>query len=127
MSIEAKDLMIGNLVLGKDLDELNQSIGENRIQIITPIMMLNSERYSPICLTSELLSRIEGFKQQKVAEWYIEYDNDYFIIIKSDMSVQLAFDLDCYLETEPYEHIKHLHQLQNLYWCLCGKDLIIKL
>lgn len=23
--------------------------------------------------------------------------------------------------------VKYLHQLQNIYWCLCGKELIIKL
>lgn len=26
-----------------------------------------------------------------------------------------------------YNHIKHLHQLQNLYMCLCGKELDVKL
>lgn len=119
MSIKAQDLMIGNLVLEKDLDELNQSIGENKIQIITPIMMLNSERYSPIYLTPELLSKIEGFKENRI-ELQINRWLSYTYEDKWEIE---NYDCETMLELK----IASLHELQNSYKSLSGKELIINL
>ena len=79
------------------------------------------ESVSPIPLTEEWLLKL-GFKKQKASELYIEYDNDRFIVVNCLMGVHLGFDVEVYFEEE-YEHIKYVHQLQNLYYTLTGKEL----
>jgi len=68
--------------------------------------------YQPIPLTKEWLFNF-GFKYDEKTECYHYYDfilNKSFVMQDIDMHVCLKF----------------VHQLQNLFFCLCGKELTIK-
>lgn len=79
----------------------------------------------PIPLTPEILIKCgfepveekHGFPYQYIGkDWCMEYDGDGVI----------GFTHDDY-DNEVQVYIKSLHQLQNLYWCLCGKELEVNL
>jgi len=88
-----------------------------------------AEMFKPIELTEEWLIKLELIKQR-------DKPNDKYIWLFS-----FAGDFDCYFNVfgrneiciEQYsegalelEHIKYVHQLQNLYFALTGKELEIR-
>lgn len=112
--IDEKELRTGNIV--------EKDGGEYVADWVTIKM---SHNYNPIPLTSEILLKAD-FRLQKEGEYYLEYQNDLFIVVNNKMVVNLVFDVAEYIE-EPYDHIKYVHQLQNLYYSLTGEELNIKL
>ena len=77
----------------------------------------NKKDYQPIPLTEEWLLRFGFLKTHKNAEWTIDafrvcktYDEDF---------VYPDWDIN-------YIALPYVHQLQNLFWALCGKELTIK-
>ena len=130
--IKANELRIGNWynqfgnyeqVSVETLKTLSQS-GENQLFC------------KPIPLTEEILLKC-GFRCiDKLNKHYsINDPNGYkdshtiSIIPTLNDKLYIAFSdiLNGYKDYIPTTKIKYLHQLQNLYWCLCGEELEINL
>lgn len=130
-----KELRIGNYVYAEwhksketfQVQEIYNTHGENYSVGCTESGCQVTD-YAPIPLTEEWLVKF-GFEQHDVYKGC--YDKDFNII-------KIQFDVDgmlCYFHdgidwgTFNYKSdytIKYVHQLQNLYFSLTGKDLEIK-
>jgi len=79
----------------------------------------------PISLTPEWLEKLGALKD--------EY-GDVFIEVDSDLDIRLYLSTRGYMQLVKsyhcpmfdYEHIKHVHQLQNLFFAITGEELTIK-
>jgi hypothetical protein len=84
----------------------------------------NFENYEPIPLTEEWLMNF-GFV--KLKREYDQSDNDMYI--KNDLCiVWYNSENENFMQffvNNTGINIKHVHQLQNLYYCLCGEELKI--
>jgi len=107
--MKANELRIGNLIM-KD-GEVFQSTE------YTPLIMVRyGERFDPIPLTEEWLLKF-GFEKVKVI-WFLNHygfclwfdGNDWCVMYNA-----MKNNIVCYL--------KHVHQLQNLYFILTGEEL----
>lgn len=108
--MEANELRIGNYVL----DSYNGKITRINWQEIKWIQEV-TDRYASIELTEEILLKC-GFIPCSII------DNHFNI---SGMCIWKCNDM--FLCDKNGIHIKHLHQLQNLYFALTGKELEIDL
>ena len=79
------------------------------------ITYMELDNFEPIPLTEEWLVKF-GFKKDKVDETY--YKNNFEIMLPNFFQYKISLISDSL--------VKHVHQLQNLYWCLCGEELTIK-
>src|SRR5690554_3982353 len=70
----------------------------------------NYKNFQPIELTEEILLKC-GFNKVR------EYFELYWIVIQKDKQ-GYYIHINC-----GNNYINNLHQLQNLYWCLCGEEL----
>jgi hypothetical protein len=78
------------------------------------------ENLRPILLTTEILEKC-GFEKEYQSEWTIKYS-----LIKDGrfgFDWNKSFDWRSRFYAEHFNHIKHLHQLQNLYYALTGEEL----
>lgn len=75
---------------------------------------INLEDVKPIPLTEEWLERL-GFEN-----YSMNLDEDGFTHV--DVSF-LSGGVEVYINDMIYPHIKHVHQLQNLYFALTGEEL----
>lgn len=75
--------------------------------------------YEPIKLTEELLLKC-GF--------FYDCDSDTYKISDCTLQIDLSdFEIpEAIVFGESLRYIKYLHQMQNLYYALCGKELEIK-
>lgn len=118
--MRANELRIGNLIL---LNE-NTIISVSEMTVYNMIHRAESADYKPIPLTEEWLLRFGWGKG--------EFDSEYMdnVSLKEEA---LSYNVDAkmlIIET-PYHnleinHIKYVHQLQNLYFALTGNELTIK-
>lgn len=134
--IQAKELRIGNLVqednnnlIGK-VNELRQDFGDEPYDVVLEVedvmfLEVQIEDIKPIPLTEEWLVKF-GFEKSvdnyykrgvcmSLEEWGDEKGNEgigYFYMLRDEGIMDM--------------HIKHTHQLQNLYFALTGKELTIK-
>jgi hypothetical protein len=111
MKLEAKDLRIGNLVMDNA-----------KVKIVTSGMISNWDiikrdygGYKPIPLTEEWLVRF-GFEKHKTTDIYPTYAKG--LINVNDGLVWV-------INNGFLNHIKHVHQLQNLYFALTGRELTL--
>jgi hypothetical protein len=126
--MEARELRIGNWVLEKQ----NKLLGEifnitrttcrifvdNELEDLKPSL----EDIEPIPLTEQWLERL-GFKPDAVGCMYQDPENDYygFVDRKED-----GFMLVVHGEEHRETYVKYVHQLQNLFYELTGKELELK-
>lgn len=115
--MKATELRIGNYVNAY----LGAPISENLLTIVTASTFLDMDKdnkttYNPIPLTEEWLLRF-GFENS--SSFGVEYyEIGKLTICQSDC---LAYIEDLYgIE------VKHVHQLQNLYFALTGEELQLK-
>ena len=124
--MEAKELRIGNYVNFKFHKDCGGVKGIEVFVSDLEIILQNnskSEYYTPTPLTEELLVKF-GFELKKVSMGGREYEG----------WRNFSFHLDTnYIKNTLFYHwmggnieIKHVHQLQNLYFALTGEELIIK-
>lgn len=113
--MNAAELRIGNLVLFKGNKIKIESV---EISYCEQYQGEFNETFKPIKLTEEILLKC-GFVQDKeiLYRWYL--DSKYIVYDIDDG----GFKYDG-VWIRPL--IKHLHQLQNLYFCLIGNELEIK-
>ena len=118
--MKANELRIGNLVSRLDLGDHSlrvESVLELRKdKVLTTgpisVICLYSET-KPIPLTEEWLLKF-GFEFTKL--YYIRYNDD--LVIYFDGIEKFYFQRNSKTLT-----LKYVHQLQNLFFCLCGKEL----
>lgn len=77
------------------------------------------DQFNPIPLTEEILLKC-GFKKRSDGHFNMFKHSEVDIIICNDFS-----SWQCDGINFSVNRIKYLHQLQNLYWCLVGKELNI--
>lgn len=120
MAITASELRIGNFI-NKSIKNGN---GKILVRQITPYDILNiyedESRYNfePITITEEWLLKF-GFENDGYDHWN---GPEYFELAKKTNGEWIN-SVNCY----EYDHgvpIKYIHQLQNLYFALTGKELI---
>ena len=111
--IKPQELRIGNWLRIKESD--------TKVQV--EVYMLNLSYltgYQPIPLTPEILLKCEFVMHKDKGLWrkgnfYLHFytlsENEYCFTFKDYKSASILY----------------LHQLQNIYWCLCGEELTIKL
>lgn len=120
--MEANELRIGNWVnVGYnkqfDLDDFENYFGEWKA--------FSNDAIEPIPLTPEILEKA-GFEDVKYA-WKLEVKDSGFIVMhNNDKASFVTGDYDELGFQLKYE-IKYLHQLQNIYFALTGKELEINL
>lgn len=110
--MKAEELRIGNYIL---LDG-----GKHKIRRDTLINILRGvSNLKPIPLTEEILLKC-GFKHK---------GNGFYEILGCFIELCNVGDefYYCGFKGKSIGNIKHLHQLQNLYYCLTGEELNIKL
>lgn len=127
--IKIEELRIGNWVIWKDVlkdnhrEELDPCEDE-------PYKLCSYDEFEwvhefdPIPLTHEILLKC-GFEE---GAWFLHIPkcNLYFVWFSDTGTVELEISEGTYSPGLNYE-CKHLHQLQNLYYALTGKELNIEL
>ncbi len=114
--IQANELRIGNYIYN-EVQEINFKACSI---VIHRLSHEDSEGYKPIELTSNIISK---------THFYYDSDSESFQI--SDCTLKL-YDYDddgfmCVIFGNESHFIQYLHQLQNLYFALTGKELEINL
>lgn len=121
--MEVNELRIGNWVLCDNIPrkviELN-FVEEDIEANCEDVNYLNINHYNPIPLTEEILLKC-GYVEN--GAWYesVELKLDIF------KDFQIFWIEDAEEHTEIRKPIKHLHQLQNLYFALTQEELNIEL
>ncbi len=109
--MKASELRLGNLVSISGIDV-----------IVTISVLSQHEDFEPIPLTEEWLLKFDI--TQKEFDCYVLSDNYWGILIVFDEEKDL-WNVNVRDEYSISE-IKHVHQLQNLYFALTGEELTIK-
>lgn len=116
--IKANELRIGNWIY------YNGKLSKIDLTDFRDILEDNYEinYYKPIFLTEEILLKC-GFENKGIDDNWIIFRFKSIRICKTEM-LGFIFNFD---NGEEYVKVKYLHQLQNLYLCLCGEELEINL
>ncbi|MCT4157019.1 hypothetical protein CMU68_10170 [Elizabethkingia anophelis] len=109
--MEGKELRIGNYVNHNGF----APITIDAVDIIH--CQQHPEAYKPIELTEEWLLKL-GFNKSKFSSNCFKITNGY--------KFDFAGGEVLYLDSIRLEHIKYIHQLQNLHFALGGEELTIK-
>lgn len=115
------ELRIGNYLTFKGNSRVNVKLDRFDLSAI----LYNEDEvlhYEPIVLTEEILLKcgFEKVRYEKYAHKKINKLRAYPHVMKDGFGIYL-------MGSYTLPNIKHLHQLQNLYWCLCEKELEIQL
>ena len=122
--LSARELRIGNLINYKIQDALDQrkqwyEVSEIDYDDLRLIGNKDCENYQRIPLTEEWLLKF-GFKHIR-NNWYnIHAGINTFNVYLFD---EIGYRVE--IVNQSIAVLKYLHQLQNIYFCLCGKELII--
>ena len=110
--MKAREVRLGNLVIdGHDMEKVNARM----------IAMLagNHADFDPIPINKELLTQL-GFENV--------FDENYQagkIVVELNEKCTYVYVV-CPMPWIELEHIKYVHQLQNLYFALTGEELTLK-
>lgn len=125
--MEANELRIGNKVIYSNSNTMYTVIGIHEYGIDVEDEMettyMEYDCFQPIPLTEEILLKCGFVKRGDF--WF---DNDKLTIDKCsyDDVINVRYRLNAE-ESIFICELKHLHQLQNLYWCLTNEELNINL
>ncbi|MCP1996643.1 hypothetical protein [Flavobacterium sp. HSC-61S13] len=124
--MEANELRIGNAVTYKDKTVIVEAITSDGISVsgyengrFTPVYLCNVN-LKPITITEDVLLR-HGFIYLHDKHSFFIHGNE--VNIKIDKKIRWIAWCNTVLTNV---EIKYLHQLQNLYFILTGKELIEK-
>lgn len=113
--MESRDLRVGNYLLYNDRVVIVDEILFEGINLTHEGAEYEYRDLKPIELSEEILLKC-GFVPCSIIE------NNFNI---KGMCIWKCNDM--FLCDKNGVHIKHLHQLQNLYWCLTNKELNVQL
>jgi len=114
--IKANELRIGNIILDEKGDVVCVTI--DTFYWLAECVR-NEEDYKPIPLTEEWLVKL-GFEKHEFSNY--EYCKGLFNLAHSNKLNPTGM----FYEAERGTYLKHVHQLQNLYFALTGEELTIK-
>ena len=120
--IQPQQLRIGNFVF--DSRQNTEKVFE--LSIFGDLHRVNElypEAFNPIPLTEEILLKF-GFYEIYKSEFSIRYGIENFDEI--EFKWNKTFGWNFYYKTFCIEGIKYVHQLQNLFFSLCGEELTFK-
>lgn len=141
--MKATELRIGNLLQDKSTDEF-LSIIELTTDSIKCYFLNKTEQIFFINGRFSLLEKSQVKPIPLTEEWLLKFGFKPNILTFIYNNIEVAFDSKKYLRLCGYSFIsgdeypipssnkcfikpiKYVHQLQNLYFALCGKELIIK-
>jgi hypothetical protein len=119
MNIKSNELRIGNLAryseggtIFKICDIYNNGLG---VENLTEKTWIEISEFEPIPISEELLLKA-GFIKGDTGNIYLYANRYHKIEISSSLN-------KVWLSDTKIEHIKHIHQLQNLYFALTGEEL----
>lgn len=118
--MKASELRIGNYIENTDSQMASYMVVNADVIKQNEHTMYAS--LEPIPLTEEWLLKF-GFEfhvNANCENFY--YTKDAFICIRCDED----FEWFRYYNGDFYSEIEYVHQLQNLFFCLCGKELTLK-
>ena len=131
--MEATELRIGNLVYNDRVTNSITAINTHSVTLLTPQgneISASLELIKPIPLTSEWLEKF-GFDPayHKLTGEHSHLPTRYNL---NGFQIYIQYyhgsEETCYYELEmnPAIEIKHIHQIQNIYFALTGEELTIK-
>lgn len=132
--IKASELRIGNIVWESSSftpgpDDFEQIV-IGAINDIDKVVLDNQNNiYSydylyPIPLTVEWMAKVGFDWNAKDKRYYIQIGNTLYLEYDTDFDVFIA--PESWAGSCPWNTVKHVHQLQNLYFALTGEELTIK-
>lgn len=147
MSIDAKilpnELRIGNKVKNKDAISTvcgiqtptysgNKNDGRYVLELDIPeSMFITIDELEPIVITENILTDSFGFSLSDSYVFYLKYNEEGFLWIKQRKIkgrwMWICFCGNVIFNLINIANIKYVHQLQNLIFCLTGKELSIEL
>lgn len=121
--IKANELRVGNWVAHHGETDVPFRLGAQAIFNIATGFLDRQEAYSPIPLTPEVLEKC-GFEKTYSGKFLMldKMNRPFDIIIDLNKKSVGVGDNDEYL----LSYFPHLHQLQNLFYCLRGEELEYK-
>ena len=128
--IKIQELRIGNMLfvdgtfikVGKiEENSISWNIAKDtaKFKIWNPFLPISDKRINPIPLTEEILLKFGFDKTANPRE--LKYD-DYSILLLNE----IRFVICNYMENPPSVKVSTVHQLQNLFFSLTGKELTFK-
>ena len=129
--MKSSELRIGNVLSYKGRWYSLFEISRNKLNTQSNRgidVLFNTSELEPIPLTEEILLKC-GFKYrpcgiQGADMWQgLAYWDLNGVHLRGDKKVTNSLKIQGFIDSE----IKYLHQLQNLYWALCGKELNINI
>ena len=115
--MKANELRLGNII---DITHWSYSDFQGELGVIGETITCMEKGYitaKGIPLTEEWLLKF-GLNQFVKGFWQIDNGVDKFCLTFEDGGYHLSF--------MRYKNLKHIHQLQNLYFALTGEELTIK-
>jgi len=119
--IDPKELRIGNWIWS-EVSEMELKVEANYFEMLEFDLKQKNSFYSPIPLTPEWLERL-GFEKRESGvcyEWWNginEVTHDWLV------SITEMKDNGQFFYRNGKHTIKYVHQLQNLFFSLCGEEL----
>jgi len=120
--IDARELRIGNIVK-TDIDSYHKITIEDLQNLLDDCQ---DDFYQLIPLTEEILLKcgFEFINTTNQYGWYKSASNRFLCWCYSEfISLEPITIIDGFNDTLFEFDCKYLHQLQNLYWCLCWEEL----
>lgn len=117
------EFRIGNIVYNPAVElSVISEVLQNGVFLDEDGMITTYEFIESVKLTPAILEKC-GFEERKhLNDWFIKLKDTHTILI-----ILIGFDVAniCPSNSKPclYMHCGYLHQLQNLYYCLVGKEL----
>lgn len=121
--MRAKDLRIGNWFEGDNGDKIYYQITAKEILDFYDDPL--NDYYKPIPLTEEWLLKF-GFKSDDISWEYSKRFGNLYIMYDIKINSIYIHDGSRYDGADIPNEIKHVHQLQNLYFALTGEELTLK-
>ena len=124
--ISTVDLRIGNLIKVAEVVYRISGISETKVNSKAHKGSFRAEELQPIPLTAEILEKA-GFIQLKKSSWYDKVPQEGFSYKLYANRVMIFHPGENTLSHWLNTHIAYLHQLQNLYYWLTGREISIEL
>lgn len=121
--IPTYDLRVGNWVIASDVIRRITSVSETKVTFEGVKNSVKQEDIQPVPLTEELLKKT-GFRQLKETDLFEKMPLEGFTYKLHAQRIMIFHPGDNTLCHWLNTRIIYLHQLQNLYYCLTGREII---
>ena len=122
--ILAVDLRIGNLITVSGVIYEITGISAKKISCKDYKGSFTLEEADPIPLTAELLEKA-GFRELRKSSWFDKVPNEGFSYKLHSNRVMIFHPGENTLSHSLNTYIAFFHQLQNLYYCLTGREITL--